>query len=61
MNAGDDRLTRIEEALGFADRAAEELGAEVLRLNQRLADVLKRLEALERRVDGIGEEEAEGD
>lgn len=43
----EERLTRLEESLGFAERTVEELHAEVLRAH----DKIDRLEALIRRLE----------
>lgn len=47
----EDRLQRVEEAVGFGERATEELAAEVLRLARRLLELSKRVDALERRME----------
>jgi uncharacterized coiled-coil protein SlyX len=60
-----ERLTRLEEAETFAQRTVDELNAEVVELNRRLADALARLERLEARLDsaspGDRETALEGD
>ncbi|MCC6660060.1 MAG: hypothetical protein IT437_04160 [Phycisphaerales bacterium] len=54
----EDRLRRAEEAIGFGERAAEELAAEVLRLSRRMEELARRLEALERSL-GAAEDRGE--
>jgi uncharacterized coiled-coil protein SlyX len=44
------RLTRVEEACGFAQHDVEQLSAEVAELGRRLAEALRRVESLERRL-----------
>ena len=48
MDEHTERLTRIEEALGFNDRAVEEL-------NGALREAFARIESLERQVRALGE------
>lgn len=47
-----DRLTRIEEGLGFCERTSEQLGEEIRALGKRVAEVARRVEAMERRLAG---------
>jgi uncharacterized coiled-coil protein SlyX len=44
------RLQRVEEAQGFADRTAEQLSAEIARLNRQMAEVVKKVQAMEARL-----------
>lgn len=46
----DERLMKIEESQAFADHKADQLAQQVLALNQRLGEVLKRLAAIEGRL-----------
>lgn len=46
-----DRIVRIEEVIGFADHTSTQITTEVLALSKRLDHVLRRLEALERRLE----------
>jgi hypothetical protein len=46
----DERLMKIEESQGFADHKADQLAQQILALNQRLSEVLKRLSAIEGRL-----------
>jgi uncharacterized coiled-coil protein SlyX len=52
-----ERLTRLEEAVGFADRNAEQLSEQVIALNREVASLARRLAMLERRMadlqDGV--------
>jgi len=43
------RLIKVEEACAFTQHELEQVSAEVAALGRRLADALRRLEALERR------------
>lgn len=43
------RLTRLEESLAFADRAAEEAGRQIVDLYRRLELLHRRIESLEKR------------
>ncbi|MBX3361763.1 MAG: SlyX family protein [Phycisphaeraceae bacterium] len=45
------RLTRLEESLAYADRAAEEAGRQILDLYRRLDALSRRLEAIEKRLE----------
>lgn len=49
-----DRLTRIEEALGFSERSGEQLSEEIRALGERVAAITRRLDALERRLAAPG-------
>lgn len=44
------RLTRVEEACAFAQHDLDQLSSEVAEINRRLADLLRRVESLERRL-----------
>jgi uncharacterized coiled-coil protein SlyX len=48
-----DRLQRIEEAQGFAERAAEQLSTEMAEINRRLAELAARLSRLEQRLRSV--------
>jgi uncharacterized coiled-coil protein SlyX len=48
-----DRVQRLEEHAGFAEHTVEQLSAEILELNKRLADTARRLSALEARLSRI--------
>jgi uncharacterized coiled-coil protein SlyX len=45
------RLQRLEESQGFAERAAENLSAEIAALNRHLAQAHERIRRLEARLD----------
>ena len=45
-----DRLQHVEEAQGFADRAAERLSAEMAEINRRVGGLAARLARLEQRL-----------
>lgn len=45
-----DRLFKLEESQAFADHKADQLAQQILALNQRLTEVLKRLGAIESRL-----------
>lgn len=45
------RLTRLEESLAYADRAAEEAGRQVVDIYRRLDLLARRIEALEKRLE----------
>ncbi|MCC5824339.1 MAG: SlyX family protein [Phycisphaerales bacterium] len=45
-----DRLTRLEEAVGFIDHTANQLSGEIAALNREVAHLTRRLESLERRL-----------
>lgn len=47
------RLVRLEEAIGFADRAAEEAGVQAIDLYRRLDALTKRIEMVERRITEV--------
>jgi uncharacterized coiled-coil protein SlyX len=49
----DERLMRIEENQGFAEHTLEQLNAELVEVNRRIADALTRLERLEHRVERL--------
>lgn len=51
----DERLMRVEEALGFAERTIEELSGETLRAHARIDELERALRALEGRL-GLVEE-----
>lgn len=46
----DERLMKVEESQAFADHKADQLAQQILALNQRLSEVLKRLAAIEGRL-----------
>jgi uncharacterized coiled-coil protein SlyX len=46
----NERLMKIEESQAFADHKADQLAQQILALNQRLSEVLKRLAAIEGRL-----------
>jgi uncharacterized coiled-coil protein SlyX len=65
-DAHHDRLTRVEESVGFVERATDQLSGEIAELNRRIAEAARRLDALERRVralaaDAPDEDRAEDD
>ena len=45
-----DRLTRIEEMVGFVDHTAGQLSGEIANLNREVAALARRLGSLERRL-----------
>jgi uncharacterized coiled-coil protein SlyX len=54
------RLARLEESQAFAERAAEQLSAEMAEINRRLGEVAARLARLEGKVHAdTGEERDE--
>lgn len=44
-----DRLTRLEESLAFGQHDQEQLSAEIAALGRKLAELAKRLDAMEQR------------
>ncbi len=46
----DDRLLKIEESQAFSDHKVDQLAQQILALNQRLTEVLKRLGTIETRL-----------
>jgi uncharacterized coiled-coil protein SlyX len=46
----DDRLLKLEESQAFSDHKVDQLAQQILALNQRLTEVLKRLGAIETRL-----------
>jgi uncharacterized coiled-coil protein SlyX len=48
--AGEARLARLEESIGFAEHALGQLSDEVRLLNQRLRDLGKKINSLEARL-----------
>lgn len=55
------RVDKLEEASAYAERGIEELSQEVRLLNDRVREGIKRIEALERRIDALVERVMEGD
>jgi uncharacterized coiled-coil protein SlyX len=49
----DDRLTRLEEAVGFVDHVSSQLSGEIAAINREVAALARRLGALERRLTEI--------
>ena len=45
-----DRLTKLEENQGYAEHTLEQLNAELVQVNRRLAEAMTRLEAVEQRM-----------
>ena len=48
------RIQKLEEHIGFAERTAEELSGEIAMLNDRVRMMMKRLDALEKRLESLG-------
>lgn len=46
----EDRLLKLEESQAFSDHKVDQLAQQILALNQRLTEVLKRLGAIETRL-----------
>ena len=46
-----DRVQRLEEALGFAERTTEQLSAEIAVLHRQLSETRVQLKRLEARLD----------
>jgi hypothetical protein len=46
----DDRLLKLEESQAFSDHKVDQLAQQILALNQRLTEVLKRLGTIETRL-----------
>lgn len=51
----DDRIARIEEAVGFAEHKADQLSDEVARAFEEIARLRKQVEALTRRIADVEE------
>lgn len=47
MNPSDDRLTRLEEALSFSERAVEQMHGEIIALQRRVESLANRLDRAE--------------
>ena len=45
-----DRLTKLEENQGYAEHTVEQLNAELVQVNRRLAEAMTRLEVVEQRL-----------
>lgn len=56
-----DRLTRIEETLGFAQHDLDALSAQVREVFDAVAGLSKRMDTLERRLTDIAEPPEEDD
>ncbi len=54
-------ILRLQEALGFAERRSDQLNEEVLEVNRRLDEVLRRLSRLEGRVESLANPPEEPD
>lgn len=50
-----ERLRRLEEAVGFAEHAGEQLSEEIRLLGGRLRDLTRRIDAMESRLGGVAE------
>lgn len=48
-------MTRLEEAVGFVDHTAAQLGEQIVALNRELAAMSRRIAALERRLTDLQE------
>ncbi len=46
----EDRLVRLEEGQGFAEHTVEQLNAELVEVNRRLAEAMARLDRVEQRL-----------
>ena len=51
----EERLVRLEEDAAFAQRAADELSAEIRLLNDRLREISRRVDGLESRLRAAAE------
>jgi uncharacterized coiled-coil protein SlyX len=51
----NERLTRLEEATGFAEHTADRLSEEIIDLRARLEALASRLQRLEARLGEVGE------
>jgi YD repeat-containing protein len=53
----DERLTRIEETLGFAQHDLDELSTQVRSVYDALGSLTRKLDALERRLNESGSDD----
>lgn len=56
MNDFDQRIQRLEEKHAFTERTAEELSAELARAYEQIDRLVRRMEALEKRLVAINEQ-----
>lgn len=56
-----DRLTRVEEHLGFTEHAAEQLSAEIATINRRVKEIADRLGRIEQRLAKTAEPDEDPD
>ncbi len=56
--SADDRLTRVEESVGFTERSVDQLGEEVARAFEEIARLRARVARLEGRVESVEERES---
>lgn len=57
---GAARLQRVEEALGFAEHEQEQLGSQVVRLQQQVLALSQRIQQLEGLLERVVKRAAEG-
>lgn len=51
----EERLTRLEEIVGFAEHANEQLSEEIRTLGSRVRELTRRIDAMEARLGGVAE------
>ncbi len=51
VNALADRVRGLEESLGFADHAAQQMSGELLAVHKRIDVLARRIDAMERRLE----------
>ncbi len=56
MNDFDQRIQRLEEKHAFTERTAEELSAELARAYEQIDRLVRRMEALEKRLVAMNEQ-----
>lgn len=59
----DERLTRLEEAVGFAEYTSEQLSGELRTLGGRITELSRRIDAMDARLGGFAqrlEQQTEG-
>lgn len=56
MNDFDQRIQRLEEKHAFTERTAEELSAELARACEQIDRLVRRMEALEKRLVAMNEQ-----
>lgn len=56
--SSDERIIRLEESLGFAERRNEELTEQVLVLSRKVEELLRKIGAMESRLGEIARSKA---